>query len=55
MEYLKPEEVAARCRVSRATVYNWIAAGRLKTVRTPGGRIRIVADSRQPIMAAGAR
>ena len=31
--------------VSRRTIYNWIAAGKVEYVRTAGGSIRIFADS----------
>jgi excisionase family DNA binding protein len=31
--------------VSRRTIYNWIAAGKLEYVRTAGGSIRIFADT----------
>ena len=31
--------------VSRRTIYNWIAAGKVQYVRTAGGAIRIFADS----------
>lgn len=31
--------------VSRRTIYNWIAAGKVEYVRTAGGSIRIYADS----------
>ncbi len=31
--------------VSRRTIYNWIAAGKVEYVRTAGGAIRIFADS----------
>ena len=31
--------------VSRRTIYNWIAAGKVHYVRTAGGAIRIFADS----------
>jgi len=36
--------------VSRRTIYNWIAAGKVEYVRTAGGSIRIFQDSlwRQP-------
>jgi excisionase family DNA binding protein len=36
--------------VSRRTIYNWIAAGKVEYVRTAGGSIRILTDSlwRQP-------
>lgn len=38
-------EAQERCGVSRRTIYNWIAAGRLEYFRTAGGAIRIVEDS----------
>jgi excisionase family DNA binding protein len=31
--------------VSRRTIYNWIAAGKVEYVRTAGGSIRIFTDS----------
>ena len=31
--------------VSRRTIYNWLAGGRLQYVRTAGGSVRIVAAS----------
>jgi excisionase family DNA binding protein len=31
--------------VSRRTIYNWMAAGRLEYCRTAGGAVRIVVDS----------
>ncbi len=31
--------------VSRRTIYNWIAAGKVEYVRTAGGAIRIFSDS----------
>jgi excisionase family DNA binding protein len=31
--------------VSRRTIYNWIADGKLQYVRTAGGAVRIFADS----------
>ena len=44
--------------VSRRTIYNWIAAGKVEYVRTAGGSIRIFVDTlwRQPdgtVRAAG--
>lgn len=40
--------------VSRRTIYNWIAAGKVEYVRTAGGSIRIFVDTlwRQPDGAA---
>ena len=36
--------------VSRRTIYNWIAAGKVEYVRTAGGSIRVFVDTlwRQP-------
>ena len=36
--------------VSRRTIYNWIAAGKVEYIRTAGGSIRMFVDSlwRQP-------
>ena len=31
--------------VSRRTIYNWIAGGKVQYVRTAGGSVRIYADS----------
>lgn len=40
--------------VSRRTIYNWMAGGKVEYVRTAGGSVRIFADSlwRQPQTAA---
>ncbi len=37
--------------VSRRTIYNWLASGKLEYVRTAGGSVRIFADSlwRDPV------
>jgi excisionase family DNA binding protein len=42
--------------VSRRTIYNWIAAGKVEYVRTAGGSIRIFTDTlwRQPDSAGRA-
>jgi excisionase family DNA binding protein len=42
--------------VSRRTIYNWIAAGKVEYVRTAGGSIRIFADSlwQEPVAEAPA-
>lgn len=37
-------QVADRMSVSRQTVYTWINSGKIKTIRTPGGRKRIPED-----------
>ncbi len=39
--YLKPREAAAALGVSYAAVKQWILAGSLATVRTPGGHHRV--------------
>lgn len=40
--------------VSRRTIYNWIAGGKVEYVRTAGGSVRIFADSlwREPATSA---
>lgn len=40
--------------VSRRTIYNWIAGGKIQYVRTAGGSVRIFADTlwREPEPAA---
>jgi excisionase family DNA binding protein len=47
--------------VSRRTIYNWIAAGKVEYIRTAGGSIRIFADTlwrdaarSQPLSASAA-
>lgn len=42
---LKPREAAAALGVSYATVKQWILAGTLKTIKTPGGHHRIPQSS----------
>ena len=39
--------------VSRRTIYNWLASGKLEYVRTAGGSVRIFVDSlwRDPMAA----
>jgi excisionase family DNA binding protein len=41
--------------VSRRTIYNWIAGGKVQYVRTAGGAVRIFADTlwREPAPAPG--
>lgn len=42
--------------VSRRTIYNWIAGGKVQYVRTAGGAVRIFEDTlwREPAPAPGA-
>ena len=35
---------AAKLNVSRRTIYNWIASGKVNYCRTPGGSIRLFED-----------
>lgn len=42
-ELLFPGEVAAILRVTSKTVAKWAAAGKLKSIRTPGGTRRYLA------------
>ena len=41
--------------VSRRTIYNWIASGKVEYVRTAGGSVRIFVDTlwREPARAGG--
>lgn len=39
------KEAAAIARVSRRTIYTWLAAGKLAYVRTAGGAVRIDANT----------
>jgi excisionase family DNA binding protein len=43
--------------VSRRTIYNWIAAGKVEYVRTAGGSVRIFLDTlwREPAATTGAQ
>ena len=43
--------------VSRRTIYNWMAGGKIEYVRTAGGSVRIFADSlwKSPNTEEGAR
>lgn len=44
-ETLPIQTACIRVGVSRRTIYNWIAAGKVEYVRTASGSIRIFADS----------
>lgn len=46
---LKPREAAAALGVSYATIKQWILAGTLKTIRTPGGHHRIPQSALRPM------
>jgi molybdopterin-binding protein len=47
---LKPREAAAALGVSYATLKQWILAGTLKTVKTPGGHHRVPESTLRPMM-----
>jgi molybdopterin-binding protein len=47
---LKPREAAAALGVSYATVKQWILAGTLKTVKTPGGHHRVPQSALTPML-----
>ena len=47
---LKPREAAAALGVSYATIKQWILAGTLKTVRTPGGHHRVPQSALTPML-----
>jgi molybdopterin-binding protein len=47
---LKPREAAAALGVSYPTIKQWILAGRLTTVKTPGGHHRIPQSALNPLI-----
>src|ERR1700679_1162208 len=47
---LKPREAAAALGVSYATLKQWILAGTLKTIKTPGGHHRIPQKALEPML-----
>ena len=47
---LKPREAAAALGVSYPTIKQWILAGKLKTVKTPGGHHRVPQSALNPMM-----
>jgi excisionase family DNA binding protein len=52
MRYLTTGQVAGQCQVSIVTVKKWIAGGKLKAFRTPGGHYRITAEELRRFRAA---
>lgn len=48
-----PSEVAALFRVDPKTVTRWAAAGRIGSIRTPGGQIRFRESEVRELFAAG--
>ncbi len=45
MALLTIKEACKVVKVSKRTIYNWVKAGKLITVRTAGGRLRIESES----------
>jgi len=43
--WLTIQEACAEAKVTRRTIYNWLAKGKLVTQRTAGGSLRILASS----------
>src|SRR5215475_4838661 len=51
---LTPREAAAKLGISYPALKHWILAGRIRTVKTPGGHHRIPLESLQEFMPSGA-
>jgi molybdopterin-binding protein len=47
---LKPRDAAAAVGVSYPTIKQWILAGKLNTVKTPGGHHRVPQSALSPLM-----
>ena len=52
---LTPREAAAKLGISYPSVKHWILAGRIKTVKTPGGHHRIPLESLDEFVPASAK
>ena len=50
---LKPGEVAALFRVDPKTVTRWVLAGRIKSIRTPGGHHRYLESEVRALLGTG--
>ncbi len=50
---LKPSQAATALGVSYPTLKQWILAGKIKTIKTPGGHHRIPESTLQPLLNAG--
>ncbi len=50
---LTPSEVAALFRVDPKTVTRWAAAGRISSIRTPGGHRRFRESEVRTLLASG--
>jgi molybdopterin-binding protein len=52
---LTPREAAAKLGISYPALKHWILAGRIRTVKTPGGHHRIPLESLDEFMPVGAK
>ena len=52
---LRPQEAATALGVSYPTLKQWILAGKLRTIKTPGGHHRIPESALKPLMKSRAR
>jgi molybdopterin-binding protein len=52
---LTPREAAAKLGISYPALKHWILAGRIRTVKTPGGHHRIPIDSLEEFMPLAAK
>ena len=52
---LTPRQAAAKLGISYPALKHWILAGRIRTVKTPGGHHRIPLDALEEFMPAGSR
>ena len=51
-QLLTPREASRMLGISYPTIKNWILAGKLKTVRTPGGHHRLSTANLRPFLEA---
>jgi molybdopterin-binding protein len=52
---LTPREAAAKLGISYPALKHWILAGRIRTVKTPGGHHRVPEESLEEFMPVNAR
>lgn len=53
-QLLTPREASRMLGISYPTIKNWILAGKLKTIRTPGGHHRLTLANLRPFLEADA-
>ena len=54
-QLLTPREASRMLGISYPAIKNWILAGKLKTIRTPGGHHRLTLASLRPFLEADGR